>query len=122
MKKSSRGTKRLKKTTSFQIEEDEESDNDMPLLEDDQDIVVGGSENEDSASENSQNEDEDSEREEDDARTIINSRPRRNLNFDDIDFDNMVRTLCCISLKKMQYLSIICVRKLMKLVRFLVSK
>lgn len=95
----------------------------MPLLEDEQDIVVGGSENEDSASENSQNEDEDSEEEEEDgARAIINSRPRRNLNFDDIDFDNMVNTLIYISLKKVRCVFIILIRKLMKLVQFLVSK
>ncbi|KAL7312252.1 Structural maintenance of chromosomes protein 6 [Mucor circinelloides] len=80
---SPRLNKRVKKTTSFQVEEDQDEDQDedeVPNLEDEQDIFIGNSEDED------EDQMDEGERHVD---SNIKKGPRRTLNMDDIDFNKM---------------------------------
>ncbi|KAI8642202.1 hypothetical protein BD408DRAFT_443709 [Parasitella parasitica] len=85
---SSRSNKRAKKTTSFQGEDSEEDSEMVDPDEADHDITTGADDQEDEVSDDD-NDNEDEEEENGNQTAIIQSRPRRTLNFDKIDYNNM---------------------------------
>ncbi|CEP11990.1 hypothetical protein [Parasitella parasitica] len=84
---SSRSNKRAKKTRSFQAE-DTEQDSDM-LDQEDQDITIDADRQEETSSDDEEEEDDEEQEQNGNPKTIIQSRPRRTLNFDKIDYNNM---------------------------------